>query len=159
MSGAGCSQDSSFNANIHKLVLPAVPWYQERLLPDISLGSLVVVILIRTVKYNLSKLRDVYLHTNCLAALANMAPHVQNLNSYASQRLVSLFDMLARKCVASPFHPPPSLTTLRQLPGVRHHRPLTDSTATRLRQVAEALRRYAPNPIRAGTPSCRAELR
>jgi len=91
------SQDSSFNANIHKLVLPAVPWYQERLLPNISLGSLVVVILIRTVKYNLSKLRDVYLHTNCLAALANMAPHVQNLNSYASQRLVSLFDMLARK--------------------------------------------------------------
>jgi hypothetical protein len=35
------SQDSSFNANIHKLVLPAVPWYQERLLPNISLGSLV----------------------------------------------------------------------------------------------------------------------
>lgn len=108
--GAGRSQDSSFNANIHKLVLPAVPWYQERLLPNISLGSLVVVILIRTVKYNLSKLRDVYLHTNCLAALANMAPHVQNLNSYASQRLVSLFDMLARKCDASPFSPPSSLT-------------------------------------------------
>ena len=41
--------------------------------------------------------QDVYLHTNCLAALANMGPHVQNLNSYASQRLVSLFDMLARK--------------------------------------------------------------
>ena len=105
--GGGCwqrvSQDSSFNANIHKLVLPAVPWYQERLLPNISLGSLVVVILIRTVKYNLSKLRDVYLHTNCLAALANMAPHVQNLNSYASQRLVSLFDMLARKCVCLAF--------------------------------------------------------
>jgi hypothetical protein len=59
----------------------------------------VVVILIRTVKYNLSKLRDVYLHTNCLAALANMAPHVQQLNAYASQRLVSLFDMLARKYV------------------------------------------------------------
>jgi hypothetical protein len=32
-----------------------------------------VVLLIRTVKYNLSKLRDVYLHTNCLASLANMA--------------------------------------------------------------------------------------
>lgn len=43
--------------------------------------------------------QDVYLHTNCLAALANMAPHVQNLNAYASQRLVSLFDMLARKYV------------------------------------------------------------
>ncbi|XP_059650584.1 uncharacterized protein LOC132296390 isoform X2 [Cornus florida] len=91
------SQDSSFNASIHKLMLPSVPWYQERLLHQISLGSLVVIILIRTVKYNLSKLRDVYLHTNCLATLANMAPHVHRLSAYASQRLVSLFDMLSRK--------------------------------------------------------------
>ncbi|KAL6548364.1 hypothetical protein OROGR_008785 [Orobanche gracilis] len=91
------SQDSSFNASVHKLMLPNVPWYQERLLNQTSLGSLMVITLIRTVKYNLSKLRDVYLHTNCLATLANMAPHVHRLSSYASQRLVSLFDMLARK--------------------------------------------------------------
>ncbi|KAI3815432.1 hypothetical protein L1987_15099 [Smallanthus sonchifolius] len=81
------SQDASFNASIHKLILPSVPWYQERLLHQTSLGSLMVIILIRTVKYNMSKMRDVYLHTNCLAALANMAPHVQRLSSYASQRL------------------------------------------------------------------------
>ncbi|KAK2980650.1 hypothetical protein RJ640_011458, partial [Escallonia rubra] len=91
------SQDSSFNASIHKLMLPSVPWYQERLLHQTSLGSLMVIILIRTVKYNLSKLRDVYLHTNCLATLANMAPHVHRLSAYASQRLVSLFYMLSRK--------------------------------------------------------------
>ncbi|XP_039130514.1 dymeclin [Dioscorea cayenensis subsp. rotundata] len=93
------SQDSSFNASIHKLILQSVPWYQERLLHKTSLGSLMVVILIRTVKYNLSKLRDVYLHTNCLAILANMAPHVHKLSAYASQRLVSLFDMLSRKYI------------------------------------------------------------
>ncbi|PKA65904.1 hypothetical protein AXF42_Ash010313 [Apostasia shenzhenica] len=91
------SQDSSFNASIHKSILPKVPWYEERLLHHSSLGSLMVVILIRTVKYNLSKLRDIYLHTNCLAILANMAPHVHRLSAYASQRLVSLFDMLSRK--------------------------------------------------------------
>ncbi|KAA8548686.1 hypothetical protein F0562_000370 [Nyssa sinensis] len=91
------SQDSSFNASIHKMILPSVPWYQERLLHQTSLGSLVVIILIRTVKYNLSKLRDVYLHTNCLATLANMAPHAHHLSAYASQRLVSLFDMLSHK--------------------------------------------------------------
>lgn len=51
------SQDASFNANVHKLALPGVPWYRERLLARTSLGSLMVVILIRTVKYNLSKLR------------------------------------------------------------------------------------------------------
>ncbi|KAK6146031.1 hypothetical protein DH2020_019900 [Rehmannia glutinosa] len=90
-------QDSSFNASIHKLMLPNVPWYQERLLHQTSLGSLMIIILIRTVKYNLSKLRDIYLHTNCLATLANMAPHVHRLSAYASQQLVSLFDMLSRK--------------------------------------------------------------
>lgn len=42
-------------------------------------------------------LQDVYLHTNCLATLANMAPHVHRLDAYASQRLVSLFHMLSRK--------------------------------------------------------------
>lgn len=82
------SQDSSFNASIHKIVritficrlsilfprcvlfflcyyflvlfpqvLPSIPWYQEHLLHRTSLGSLMVIILIRTVKYNLSKLR------------------------------------------------------------------------------------------------------
>ncbi|CAL5411306.1 unnamed protein product [Camellia sinensis] len=61
------SQDSSFNASIHKLMLPSVLW------------------------------TDIYLHTNCLAILANMAPHVHRLSAYASQRLVSLFDMLSRK--------------------------------------------------------------
>ncbi|XP_042038260.1 dymeclin-like isoform X1 [Salvia splendens] len=91
------SQDSTFNASIHRLMLPNVPWYKERILNQTSLGSLMVIILIRTVKYNLSKLRDVYLHTNCLATLANMAPHVYKLSAYASQRLVSLFDMLSRK--------------------------------------------------------------
>ncbi|OMO54684.1 Dymeclin [Corchorus capsularis] len=91
------SQDSSFNASIHKMILPGVPWYKEHLLHQTSLGSLMVIILIRTVQYNLSKLRDVYLHTTCLATLANMAPHVHRLSGYASQRLVSLFYMLSRK--------------------------------------------------------------
>ncbi|KAJ6897505.1 hypothetical protein NC652_024335 [Populus alba x Populus x berolinensis] len=89
--------DSSFNASIHKIVLPSIPWYQEHLLHRTSLGSLMVIILIRTVKYNLSKLRDLYLHTTCLATLANMAPHFHHLSAYASQRLVSLFYMLSRK--------------------------------------------------------------
>lgn len=93
------SQDSSFNASMHKLVLPGVPWFKERLLTQTTLGSLMIVILIRTVKYNLATLRDVYLHTNCLATLSNMAPHVHKLNAYAAQRLVSLFDMLSRKYI------------------------------------------------------------
>ncbi|KAK7354897.1 hypothetical protein VNO80_14139 [Phaseolus coccineus] len=91
------SQDSSFNAGIHKLILPTIPWYKERLLLQSSLGSLMIIILIRTVQYNLSKLRDVYLYTTCLATLANMAPHIHHLSAYASQRLVNLFHILSRK--------------------------------------------------------------
>ncbi|KAG0475434.1 hypothetical protein HPP92_015120 [Vanilla planifolia] len=83
--------------DLDTLILNSVPWYEERLLRHTSLGSLMVVVLIRIVNYNLTRMRDVYLHTNCLAILANMAPDVHRLSSYASQRLVSLFDMLSRK--------------------------------------------------------------
>ncbi|KAL4457337.1 hypothetical protein ABPG75_012202, partial [Micractinium tetrahymenae] len=47
--------------------------------------------------YNLAKLRDVYLHTNTLAALANLAPHMSGMSTHAAQRLVSLFHLLARR--------------------------------------------------------------
>lgn len=43
------------------------------------------------------KMRDKYLHTNCLAALANMSGQFRQLHPYVSQRLVSLFETLAKK--------------------------------------------------------------
>ena len=61
-------------------------------------GSLLVVLLLRTAHYNMSKLKDVYMHQNTLAALANVAPHMSGMSSHAAQRLVSLFDMLSRRC-------------------------------------------------------------
>ena len=60
-------------------------------------GSLLVVILLRTAHYNMSKLKDVYMHQNTLAALANLAPHMSAISSHAAQRLVSLFHMLSRR--------------------------------------------------------------
>lgn len=38
-------------------ILPSVPWYKERRLNHTSLGSLMVIILIRTLKYNLCRLQ------------------------------------------------------------------------------------------------------
>merc|ERR1712029_411633 len=38
-----------------------------------------------------------YLHTNCLAAMANMSSQFKNLHPYVAQRIVSLFETLARK--------------------------------------------------------------
>lgn len=42
-------------------------------------------------------MRDKYLHTNCLAALANMSGQFRHLHPYVSQRLVSIFETLAKK--------------------------------------------------------------
>lgn len=56
-----------------------------------------MLVVIRTIQYNMLKMRDKYLHTNCLAALANMSSQFRNLHPYVSQRLVSLFETLAKR--------------------------------------------------------------
>jgi hypothetical protein len=93
------TQDASFHAAAHALLLPGVPWYRERVLRRISCGSLLVLLLARCVSAALAAPGggDVYLHTNCLAALANCAPHCAGLCGAAAQRLVSLFHALARR--------------------------------------------------------------
>ncbi|XP_023348059.1 dymeclin isoform X3 [Eurytemora carolleeae] len=84
---------------IHGCVLRGaqIGWYTERSCTDLSLGGLVILVVIRTIQYNMLKMRDKYLHTNCLAALANMSAHCTNLHPYVAQRIVSLFETLARK--------------------------------------------------------------
>ncbi|KAL3286906.1 hypothetical protein HHI36_001392 [Cryptolaemus montrouzieri] len=91
------SEDDSFNKTIHETKLKHVSWYTERSLNEISLGGLLILVVIRTIQYNMLKMRDKYLHTNCLAALANMSAEFRDLHPYVSQRLVSLFETLAKK--------------------------------------------------------------
>ena len=79
------SQDGGFVSTAHAVMLPTVPWFKERLLHDISVGSLLVVVLVRTTQYNLSRLQDLYVQTNCLAALANMAPCFKRIHPYAAR--------------------------------------------------------------------------
>lgn len=45
----------------------------------------------------MTRMRDKYLHTNCLAALANMSAKFSNLHPYVCQRINSLFQLLAKK--------------------------------------------------------------
>ena len=42
-------------------------------------------------------MQDKYLHTNCLATLANMAAHFRRLHSYVCQRLISLLCVLNKR--------------------------------------------------------------
>ncbi|CAK9802176.1 GA20914 [Anthophora plagiata] len=91
------SEDETFNKRIHEIMLKGVTWYTERSISKISLGGLLILVVIRTIQYNMFKMRDKYLHTNCLAALANMSAQFTSLHPYVSQRLLSLFETLAKK--------------------------------------------------------------
>ncbi|XP_054738525.1 dymeclin [Anastrepha obliqua] len=91
------SEDDGFNKNVHNIMLKNIHWYTERTISEISLGGLLILVVIRTIQYNMLKMRDKYLHTNCLAALANMSGQFRALHPYVAQRLISLFETLARK--------------------------------------------------------------
>uniref|UniRef100_A0A2M4BFM6 Dymeclin n=1 Tax=Anopheles marajoara TaxID=58244 RepID=A0A2M4BFM6_9DIPT len=91
------SEDDNFNKSVHLTMLKNVTWYTERSISEISLGGLLILVVIRTIQYNMLKMRDKYLHTNCLAALANMSGQFRQLHPYVAQRLVSLFETLAKK--------------------------------------------------------------
>ncbi|KAA6428940.1 MAG: hypothetical protein FRX49_01050 [Trebouxia sp. A1-2] len=80
------SQDKGFSQNVQEVMLGSVPWYKERMLQKTSLGSLLVVLLLRTAHYNMSKLKDVYMHQNTLAALANVAPHMSGMYQRIGRR-------------------------------------------------------------------------
>lgn len=91
------SEYQSFNRTVHEMKLRSITWYTERMLSEVSLGGLLVLVLLRTIQYNMVRMRDKYLHTNCLAALANMSDQFRHLHPYVSQRLVSLFETLAKR--------------------------------------------------------------
>ncbi|KFU89047.1 Dymeclin, partial [Chaetura pelagica] len=82
------TEDDGFNRSIHEVVLKNITWYAERVLTEISLGSLLILVVIRTIQYNMTRTRDKYLHTNCLAALANMSAQFRSLHQYAAQRII-----------------------------------------------------------------------
>lgn len=51
----------------------------------------------RNVSHSFGHAPDLYLPTNALAALANIAPHATNLHAHAAQRLVGLFASIAKR--------------------------------------------------------------
>ncbi|NP_001087057.1 dymeclin [Xenopus laevis] len=91
------TEDDGFNRSIHEVILKNITWYTERVLTEISLGSLLILVVIRTIQFNMTRTRDKYLHTNCLAALANMSAQFRSLHQYAAQRIISLFSLLSKK--------------------------------------------------------------
>lgn len=91
------SEDEQFDKHVHDVKLKNITWYAERTLSEISLGGLIVVVLIRIIQYNMTRMHDKYLHTNCLAALANMSAYLHDLHPYVCQKFVSLLENMAKR--------------------------------------------------------------
>lgn len=91
------SQQEEFGANCERLRLAEVSFYTEHVLRDVSLADLIAIVLVRVVTLNLSRLQDGYLHTNCLAVLANLSSSFSHLHFYSAQRLFGLLLFLQKR--------------------------------------------------------------
>lgn len=85
------SQDSSFgNDAFRRITVSNVLWYKERTLKNINLGSVLLLTLLRSLLFNLHRLQDSFLLSNCCAVLMNLSPAIVDLHEYAAMRLVSV---------------------------------------------------------------------
>ncbi|XP_054708292.1 dymeclin-like [Uloborus diversus] len=91
------SEEENFDQQIHSIKIKNISWYTERILSEITLGSLIILVLIRIIQYNMTRMHDKYLHTNCLAALANMSAYLQDLHPYVCQKFVSLLENMGKR--------------------------------------------------------------
>jgi len=85
------SQDTSFGSDVfRRTMVSSVPWYKERYLKDISLGSVMLLTLLRSLTFNLNRLHDMFLLSNCCAVLMNLSHSVVDLHEYAAMRLAAV---------------------------------------------------------------------
>ena len=95
------SEDVSFNEGAHKrITVGKVLWFKEYRLNDITLGSLMLIMVLRTLQYNHTSkhiLMDTFVHENCYAILSNMSTHIRNMHPYGAQRLMSLLDVMNKR--------------------------------------------------------------
>lgn len=91
------SEEASFNEAIHKAIIRGVPWYKDRILSEISLGSLTTLIVIRSFQFNTFRIKDKFLHSNLYATLANLSNHFHQLHPYVCQRIIELLERLTKR--------------------------------------------------------------
>ncbi|CAJ1945657.1 unnamed protein product [Cylindrotheca closterium] len=85
------SQDLSFGRDAFRRIhVPHVVWYKERQLRHINLGSVLFLTLLRSLIFNLQRLHDPFMLSNCCAILSNLSSATTDLHEYAAMRLVSV---------------------------------------------------------------------
>uniref|UniRef100_A0AAN0IQV4 Dymeclin n=2 Tax=Amphimedon queenslandica TaxID=400682 RepID=A0AAN0IQV4_AMPQE len=125
------SQDECFNKSVHEITVKNITWASEKSIPQTTLGSLMIIVLVRTVHRNIQHLRDKFLHTNCLATLANMSSHFHSLSLEAAEKIVNLFRVLSRKYLKSKGEPIPAIT------GAQPTSPTTRTSPTTPTELAD----------------------
>ncbi|XP_035382936.1 dymeclin isoform X2 [Electrophorus electricus] len=87
--------------DMESLVMPILEilyHVEERNSHHVYMALIILLILTEDDTFNRSIHEvDKYLHTNCLAALANMSAQFRCLHQYAAQRIISLFALLSKK--------------------------------------------------------------
>jgi Dyggve-Melchior-Clausen syndrome protein len=116
------SQDASFGSDAFRRVLiTSVPWYKDRHLKDISLGSVLILTLLRSLAFTLTRLHDPFLLSNCCAVLMNLSSSIVDLHDYAAMRLVASTVSVIKKYLAfrqqNPDDDESDLTTLTSMYG------------------------------------------
>ncbi|KAK4473580.1 hypothetical protein MN116_002604 [Schistosoma mekongi] len=91
------TENEQFGRDIHTTDIKWVQWSPNRRLSNVSYGSLIVLVLCRTIQYHLNQLKDKYLHVNILATLANLSPRITKLHPHACDTLVNLLQLLIKR--------------------------------------------------------------
>ncbi|CAL8104432.1 unnamed protein product [Calicophoron daubneyi] len=91
------TESEQFDQEIHTSIINWVNWSPNRRLSSVTRGSLIVLVLVRTIRYHLNQLRDKYLHVNILAALANLSSRITSMHPHVSESLLGLLHLLTKR--------------------------------------------------------------
>jgi hypothetical protein len=89
------SQENTFGRDSFRrmrITSNAIHWFKERKqMKDASLGTVILLILLQTITYNLNHLHDEFIMSNTYAVLLNLSPHITDLSdNYVATRLVTV---------------------------------------------------------------------
>eukprot|EP01080_Neovahlkampfia_damariscottae_P004087 gene4087-7376_t len=91
------TEDSNLVKKLFEIKVPSIPWYKDRIIKDINLGSLMMLILLKSVLHDVGVQKDMFLGNNCLAIISNISIYMKEVDSSASQRLLFLISTLNKR--------------------------------------------------------------
>jgi len=91
------SQDEVYTETLQRIEINQPSWFLENNLNKISLSNFTFLICLRVIQINLGKYKDIYLHSNCLAIITNLAIKMDNIHYYVAHKLMNLLDLIQKK--------------------------------------------------------------